>query len=61
MARISEESAVSNAARKARKRVGIAWVKAPKRPTRPYGRKPIGLGLVSRAEIMASLLVRGAL
>ncbi len=52
---------MSNAARKARKRAGIAWVKTAKRPTRPYGRKPVGLGLVSGAEIMASLLVRGSL
>lgn len=49
---------MGNAARKARKRTGIRYAKPTKTPTRPYGRKPIGLGLVSRAELLAFLVVR---
>lgn len=52
---------MSTAARKARKRAGLPHVKPPKKPTRPYGRKSTGLGLITGAEIMAGLLVRGAL
>lgn len=50
---------MGNAARKARKRAGIPHTKAPKTPTRPYGRRNVGLGLTSGAEIMAALVVRG--
>ena len=51
---------MSDAARKARKRNGNrTWVKTTKRPTRPYGRKPVGLGLVTGAEILAALVTRG--
>ena len=51
---------MSTAARKARKRAGIPFTKAPKIPTRPYGPdRPDGLGLTSGAEILASLVVKG--
>lgn len=42
--------------RKARKGAGIPFVKASKRPTRPYRQQ--GLGLMSRPEYMARLLGR---
>lgn len=47
---------VSTHERKARKRAGIPFVKARKRPTRPY-RQP-GLGLMSYPEYMARRLGR---
>lgn len=50
---------MSTAARKVRKRAGLPLVKPAKKPTRPYARKPKGLGLTTGAEIMAALLVRG--
>lgn len=51
---------MGNAARKARKRAGIPFYKAPKRPSYPYWSKgPRGLGLTSGAEILASLVVKG--
>ncbi|WP_405375957.1 MULTISPECIES: hypothetical protein [unclassified Microbacterium] len=51
---------MSNAARKARKRAGIPFVKAAKKPTYPnWGPGPRGLDLTSGAEILASLVVRG--
>lgn len=51
---------MGNAARKARKRAGIPFVKAPKRRTRPYSRSK-GLGLVKPQELHAALVVRGLL
>lgn len=52
---------MSTAARKARKRAGIKFTKPPKVPTRRHeDRKPVSLGLVSRNEILSSiLLMRG--
>lgn len=50
---------MSTAARKTRKRAGIPHTKTPKTPTRPYGHRPVGLGLVTGAEIMAALVTRG--
>lgn len=47
---------MSTAARKARKRAGIRLVKPAKTPTRTF-REPKGLGLVSGAEILASLIM----
>lgn len=49
---------MSTAARKARKRAGIPHVKPPKRPTRVYSPVP-GLGLVTMAEIVAGMVIRG--
>lgn len=49
---------MSNAARKARKRAGVPFVKPPKKPTRVYGQAR-GLGLVSMAEVLASMIIRG--
>lgn len=50
---------MSTAARKARKRAGIRLTRTAKVPTRAYGKRPTGLGLVTGAEIMAALVVRG--
>lgn len=56
---------MSTTARKARKRAGIPFVKASKRPTVRYrdvasrSRRPKGIGLVTPAEILAALVVRG--
>ena len=53
---------MGHAARKARKRAGVKFVKPPKVPTRPWSAgKPEGLGLVTGAEILASLVVAGRL
>lgn len=53
---------MGTAARKARKRAGQPFVKPTKTPTRPYASgRPTGLGLVTRAEIITSLMIRGAL
>lgn len=49
---------MSTAARKARKRAGVRFVKPQKRPTRVYGQVR-GLGLVSMAEVLAGMVVRG--
>jgi hypothetical protein len=52
---------MSTAARKARKRAGIPHVKPAKRPTAPYlraGTVPT-LGLTSKAEILAGIVIRG--
>lgn len=54
---------MGTAARKARKRAGIAHVKPRKVPTTPYlrpGTVPT-LGLTSKAEILAGMVVRDAL
>ena len=48
---------MGNAARKKRKRDGEPFRKPQKKKTRD--RRIVGLGLVSRAEILAALLVRG--
>lgn len=50
---------MGTAARKARKRAGVPYVKARKKPTRRYG-EPRGLGLISGPEIMARILARSA-
>lgn len=50
---------LSNAARKARKRAGIAYSKPRKKPTARHG-EPRGLGLITGAEIMARILARRA-
>lgn len=47
---------VSTAARKARKRAGIPFTKPTKKKTRDRDQR--GLGLVSRAEILAAFLTR---
>lgn len=48
--------------RKARKRAAVKFAKAQKVPSRPWSRgRPKGLGLVSGAEILASLVVAGRL
>ena len=53
---------MGTAARKARKRAGVKFVKPSKVPTRPWGgKRPEGLGLVTGAEILASLVVAGRL
>lgn len=53
---------MSNAERKARKRAGIRLVKQAKTPTTRYiDRERFGLGLVSGAEILAGIVVRGRL
>jgi hypothetical protein len=49
---------MSTAARKARKRAGIPFTKPPKTPTRVYSQVR-GLGLVSMAEILAGMVIRG--
>lgn len=52
---------MSTAARKARKRAGIPLAKPAKTPTAPYlpaGEVPT-LGLTSKAEILAGILIRG--
>lgn len=48
---------MSTAARKARKRSGTPYVKPRKKPTGRHG-EPRGLGLITGAEIMASILAR---
>lgn len=48
---------MSTAARKARKRAGIRYVKPQKRRTRVWG-ETRGLGLITGAEIMARILAR---
>jgi hypothetical protein len=51
---------MGHAARKARKRVGIRHTRKRKQPTRPYSTgRPTGLGLVTPAEVMAAVLIRG--
>ncbi|MCZ4066446.1 hypothetical protein O1W71_02030 [Microbacterium sp. H37-C3] len=51
---------MGNAARKARKRAGIPHTRKRKQPTRAYSTgRPVGLGLVTPAEVMAAVLVRG--
>jgi hypothetical protein len=50
---------MSTAARKARKRAGIPFAKPVKRPAGQRARH--GLGLVTGAEILASLVVHGRL
>lgn len=51
---------MSTGVRKARKRAGIPFYKAPKIPTYPRRRRgPRGLGLVSGPEILAALVTRG--
>ena len=54
---------MSNRARKDRKRAGIPHVKTRKKPTSPYLRPGtrVTLGLVSPAEIIAGLVIRGRL
>ncbi|MDR7113896.1 hypothetical protein J2X03_003798 [Microbacterium trichothecenolyticum] len=50
---------MSTAARKARKRAGIPFPHKPaKKPTRVYSQAR-GLGLVSMAEIVAGMVIRG--
>jgi hypothetical protein len=51
---------VSNAARKARKRAGIRYTKARKKPTAARYRDPKGIGLITGPEIMARILARPA-
>lgn len=48
---------MSNAARKARKRAGIAYSKPRKKPTARHG-EPRGLGFITGPEIMARILAR---
>ncbi len=48
---------MGTAARKARKRSGIPYVKPRKRPTGRYG-DPLSIGLISGPEIMARILAR---
>ena len=44
---------MGHAARKARKRAGVPFVKSQKVATRPWGgKRPQGLGLVTGAEIL---------
>ena len=51
---------MATAARKARKRAGVPFSKPAKTPTRRWiDAKPRGLGLLTGAEILASLVVRG--
>lgn len=50
---------MSNAARKARKRAGVRVTRTTKTPTRPYDMRRRGLGLVTGAEVLASLVVKG--
>lgn len=54
---------MSTGARKARKRAGIPFTKPAKTPTRAWlplpRRASRGLGLVSGAEILASIVVKG--
>lgn len=52
---------MSTGARKARKRAGIPFTKPAKTPTRAWvpRRASRGLGLVSGAEILASIAVKG--
>ncbi|SDG22212.1 hypothetical protein [Microbacterium sp. 77mftsu3.1] len=50
---------MGNAARKARKRAGVPFYKAPKRPTYPrWTDSPHGLGLTTGPEILAALVTR---
>lgn len=51
---------MSTAARKARKRAGEKYSKPQKTPTRPYD-QPRGLGLVTGAELITALMIRGRL
>ena len=51
---------MSTRERKLRKRAGIKFSKPAKTPTRAYGQVK-GLGLVSMAEIVAGMVVRGRL
>lgn len=50
---------MSTAARKARKRAGGRFTRAAKTATRPYDMGRRGLGLVTGAEVLASLVVKG--
>ncbi|GAT73565.1 predicted ATP-dependent serine protease [Microbacterium sp. HM58-2] len=50
---------MSTAARKARKRADVPFVKSPKKPTAQHG-DPRGLGWISGPEIMARILARKA-
>ena len=50
---------VSTAARKARKRAGVRFERVPKHRTRMHGTAT--LGLVSRAELLFGMLIRGTL
>lgn len=52
---------MGNAARKARKKAGERFTKARKTPTRRYGKTSDGLGLITGAEILAALMIRGRL
>lgn len=60
---------MSTRARKDRKRAGVTFTKAQKRPTQPralsVGRRRMprtqGLGLVTGAEILAGIVIRGRL
>ena len=49
---------MSTAARKARKRAGQPYTKAPKRPRGLRPHEPRGLGLITGAEILARLIAR---
>lgn len=49
---------MSTGARKARKRAGVRFAKSQKRPTGVYGQAR-GLGLVSMAEVLAGMVIRG--
>lgn len=49
---------MSTTDRKARKRAGIPFVKPAKRPTRVYSQAP-GLGLVSMADVVFGMVIRG--
>lgn len=52
---------MSNTARKARKRAREPFVRTAKRPTRPWSAGIPTLGLVSGAEILAGIVIRGRL
>lgn len=53
---------MSTAARKARKRAGIPFIKPAKTPTYTWAdsNEHRGLGFTSRAEILAGIIIRGA-
>lgn len=52
---------MGNTARKARKRDRIPYAKTAKRPTRPWSHGIPTIGLVSGAEILAGIVIRGRL
>lgn len=58
---VRERDPVSTAARKARKRAGIPFTKPTKTPTHRWADsiEHRGLGLTSRAEILAGIVIRG--